>query len=179
MTFDQVEAFNRKQLDQITKRYFFVPHPVRLTVDDSPAKNVELSHHPSGNLGTRILHTGQVFYVPQQDAHALQKGDIFRLKDLYNVKVMETGSELAATFAGTELLPDTRKVQWVTEDHGELDVLIPGPLYIAETFNPDSLQVVTGYTEPAVQVLIEDDIVQFERFGFVRFDNGQAILAHK
>jgi glutamyl-tRNA synthetase len=179
VTFDQVEACNRKLLDPVARRYFFVPEPVKLTVVDGPERSVDLSHHPSGALGVRTLRTGHVFYVPQEDADPLQPGDTIRLKDLYNVTISKTGDTLTATFAGTELLPGTLKVQWVTDDYLELTVLVPGPLFVGDTLNPHSLRTVSGYGEAALRSLKEGDIVQFERFGFVRMDNGQAILTHK
>jgi glutamyl-tRNA synthetase len=179
VTFDQIEACNRKQLDPIARRFFFVSHPVKLTVIDGPTKNVNLPHHPSGGLGFRTLQTSQVFYIPKEDASILEPEDTIRLKDLYNVTILETGGELTAAFAGTELFPNARKIQWVGEDYLKLDVLVPGPLFIGDVFNPHSLQTVTGYAEPAARFLHEGDIVQFERFGFVRMDNGRAILAHK
>lgn len=179
VTFDQVEALNRKLLDPVTRRYFFVPRPVPLVVTGAPERKVTLAHHPSRDLGFRTLHTRGLFYIPRQDAEALSPGEVFRLKDLYNVEVTESGREVTGTYAGSELLPDTKKLQWVTEEHVNLEVLIPGPLFDGEVFNPNSLSVVPGYAEPAVEKLRPGDMVQFERFGFVRMDDGRAILAHK
>ncbi|HDS59262.1 MAG TPA: glutamate--tRNA ligase, partial [Thermoplasmatales archaeon] len=179
VTFDQVEAINRKLLDPVTRRYFFVPRPVKLAVAGAPEKKVELAHHPSRDLGSRTLHTRGLFYIPQQDAEMLRPGQVFRLKDLYNVEVTKRGREVTGVYAGSQLLPHTPKLQWATDEHVELEVLVPGPLFTGETFNQDSLSVVPGYAESAVGGLHPGDVVQFERFGFVRMDHDRAVLAHK
>ncbi len=181
VTFDQVEACNRTQLDPVAKRYFFVPDPVQVTVADAPGTTAVLPHHPARDLGERRIETGDTFYIPGDDARGLTEGEIFRLKDCYNVDVVAAGDGIAGRYAGEELLPDTAKLQWVTDEHVEMEVWEPGALVADDgSFNPDSLAVVAGYGEPAVQELDEGAMVQFERYGFVRIDGpGRAILAHK
>ena len=181
VTFDQVEAFNRKLLDPNAKRYFFVPRPVRVTVENAPETTAVLPHHPSRDLGERRIETGDVFYIPGDDARDIAAGDIFRLKDLYNVEVIETGDTVTGRYAGDALLPGTAKLQWVTDDHLDMAVWTPGALVADDgAFIQESLTTVEGYAEPAVRQLSEGDIVQFERYGFVRIDGpGRAVLAHK
>ena len=62
------------------------------------------------------------------------------------------------------------KIQWVTEDSFEISVLVPGPLFIGENYNPDSLKEVKGLVERSFEDVKNDEIVQFERFGFVRVE---------
>ena len=181
VTFDQVEACNRKLLDPIAPRYFFVPDSVHVHVEEAPEKTAVLQHHPSRDLGERCIQTNDTFYIPGDDAQDIEAGDIFRLKDLYNVEVTETSDGITGCYAGEELLSGSAKLQWVTDDHVDMEVWKPGALVDDDgSFNPDSLTVVEGYAEPAVQQLNAGDVVQFERFGFVRIDGpGRAILAHK
>ncbi|MHA1354747.1 MAG: hypothetical protein ACTSR1_06205 [Candidatus Heimdallarchaeota archaeon] len=47
---------------------------------------------------------------------------------------------------------------------------VPGILFVDGKYNKNSMKTVSGYGEKAVAKLKVDDIVQFERFGFVRID---------
>jgi glutamyl-tRNA synthetase len=65
-----------------------------------------------------------------------------------------------------------------------VSVIVPGILYEGEDINPNSLTTVVGYGEREIGLLKEGEIVQFERFGFVRVDRIDpnevtVIFAHK
>jgi len=174
-------AVNRKILDPVTRRVFFVPDPVKLNVESAPEKRIVIPFHPEKDLGSRSIDVGREFYVPRQDLLAMEPGAVFRLMDLYNVKLKAREPEAKAEYAGDELLPETRKVQWVTPDHHPLKVLEPGELFDdAGAFNPRSLGEQTGLAEESFSRVKEGEIVQFPRYGFVRLDSpGIAVLAHK
>jgi glutamyl-tRNA synthetase len=173
VTFGLVEAVNRKLLDPVTRRYFFVADPMKLVVLDAPARENLLSLHPTDKkLGRRNIKTGDTFFVPKEDIEKMKTGDIFRLKELYNVKLKEKKKDTVfAEYAGEKLIPDSAKIQWTTDNFIETSVFVPHPLYIDDEFNPDSLEKVDGFAEEAVSELKTGDIVQFERFGFVRVEN--------
>jgi len=181
--FSLVESVNRKFLDSRVKRYYFVPAPVQLSVDGASKKAVKLSLHPDATMGDRTIHTGSTFFVPKEDAQKMKVGDVFRLKGLYNVKITKTGDTLSGTYAGEELIPETAKIQWTTDDHIPLTVIVPGLIFKGETFNPDSLHELHGYAEKAVSGITVGEIVQFERVGFVRLEKQKkdlvGIFAHK
>ncbi len=182
ITFDQVEAFNRKILDSQAKRYFFVPSPVKLIVKGAPEKEVEIHHHPSYDLASRKMETSGVFFIPHQDVNELGEKEIFRLKDLYNVKVSKKGKEIIGEFVSEELMAETKKIQWVTDEHVKMEVLIPKMLFLKDTLNKKSLEKIKGYAEKSAERIADGETVQFERFGFVRVEkNGEmrGILAHK
>ncbi|HUI86344.1 MAG TPA: glutamate--tRNA ligase [Nitrososphaerales archaeon] len=174
-------AVNRKLLDPVSKRVFFVPDPVRLSVEGAPDRHVTIPFHPEKDLGSRTIYVGPEFYVPREDLQALEPGAVFRLLDLYNVKLSSRGPPATAEYAGDGLVPDTKKVQWVTPDHQELKVLEPGVLFDdAGAFNAASLGERTGFAEESFSQVKEGEIVQFPRFGFVRLDSpGTVVLAHK
>jgi glutamyl-tRNA synthetase len=181
--FSLVESVNRKYLDSRVKRYYFVPDPVQLAVEGAPKKTVKLSLHPDATMGNRTIRTASTFFIPRQDVQKMKAGDIFRLKGLYNVKITKIGDTLVGTYDGDELLPETAKIQWTTDDHVPLKVLVPGLIFKGETFNPESLHEMQGYAEKAVGGLPVDEIVQFERVGFVRLEkqknNLVGIFTHK
>jgi glutamyl-tRNA synthetase len=181
--FSLVESINRKFLDPRVKRYFFVPDPVQLVVEDAPKKTVKLPLHPDATMGDRTIHTTLTFFIPRQDVQKMTAGDVFRLKGLYNVKITKIGNTVHGNYAGEELIPEIAKIQWVTGDYIAMKVLVPGLIFKNETFNPESLQEIQGYAEKAIAGLPIGEIVQFERVGFVRLEKQKTGLvgffAHK
>jgi len=170
--FSLLEAANRKIIDPITKRYFFVRDPIRLVIDNAPKKDKKIDFHPGKKkLGSRSIKTGKIFYIQKSDMNKLKVGDIFRLKDLYNVRIKKKNSQVFGEYIGDKLISDSAKIQWTTDNYIKLNVFIPHLLYIGEKFNKDSLERVDGIAEEAVTSLKTDEIVQFERFGFVRIEN--------
>ena len=170
--FSILESLNRKILDPITKRYFFVENPVKLVVDKAPATIKSIRLHPTDKkLGVRAIKTGNEFFVTHSDMEKLKIGDIFRLKDLYNVKIIEKKDIIISEFFSNDLIPDTPKIQWTTDRFIPLKIFVPGFLFDNDKFNPDSLKKVEGFSEETVSELKTGEIIQFERFGFVRIEN--------
>jgi glutamyl-tRNA synthetase len=172
-------SINRKLLDPISKRIFFVPDPLPLEVDGAPKRTVTLAFHPQKSLGSRTIPTDGRFFIPSSDLKSIKKGSLFRLMDLYNVELTSGSPNPSAKYAGDELIPDSKKVQWVTPSHKEVSVLVPGPLFLdGDVFNEQSLGEVQGYSEVAVADTKTGEIVQFPRFGFCRRDeSGKFILS--
>ncbi len=172
-------SLNRKLLDPVSKRIFFVPDPVRLHVEGAPKKRVSLPFHPQAALGSRTVETDGEFFVAAGDLKAVAKGATFRLMDLYNVELTSGGPNPAGRYAGDDLTANTRKFQWVTESHTEVAVQVPDVLFLeGDEFNKDSLKTVSGYAEESASSLKVGDIVQFPRFGFSRLDApGKFILS--
>ena len=172
VTFDIVEAFNRKLIDPKTKRYFFVGDPVKLVVENAPSREKRLNFHPENkNFGSRVIKTGKTFFVPKEDMKKIKKGNVFRLKDLFNVKIKEKNNTILAEYVGEELIPESTKIQWTTGNFIKMNVFIPRSLFKYDKFNFDSLEEVVGYAEKAASTIKTGEVVQFERFGFVRVEN--------
>lgn len=184
VTFDQLEAVNRKIIDPTAPRYFFIPNPIKIQVENAPKKTVSLPLHPTEDLGTRTIKTQDVFYIPREDANELEVNTIFRLKDLYNIKIEQKNQSITASYQGEKLLPNTAKIQWTTKNHIPLTVYRPHPLLKENgEFNANSLEEITGYAEETIKQLPNGAILQFERFGFVRLektnDTIKAFFTHK
>jgi glutamyl-tRNA synthetase len=181
--FSLVESVNRKYLDPRVKRYYFVPDPVQLIVENAPKKTVKLHLHPDATMGDRTIHTATTFFIPRQDVQKMKGGDVFRLKGLYNVKITKLGDTVHGSYEGEELIAETAKIQWTTDDCIELTVFVPEMIFKGESFNPDSLHEIQGYAEKAVASVPSGEIVQFERVGFVRLEKQKTGLvgffAHK
>ncbi len=172
VSFSLLEAENRKILDPKTKRYFFVKDPIKLIVENAPKIKKSIKLHPkSQELGTRNIETDKIFYIPKEDLKNMKLGDVFRLKDLYNVKIKNISREILVEYIGEELIPNSAKIQWTTENYIKMNILIPKILFINNKFNTKSLEKIEGFAENAVIKLKSNDIIQFERFGFVRIEN--------
>ncbi|MEA1994269.1 MAG: glutamate--tRNA ligase [Euryarchaeota archaeon] len=161
-----IEAINRKLIDPVAKRFFFVEDPTELIVKNAPERVVELPMHPTEDLGKRRLKVGNRFFVPP-----IKENEV-RLKDLYNITIAKRGKRLAGEYleGSEEEVRDIRKIQWVPEEHRDVEILVPGPLFENDELNPESLRTIHGIAEKTVEFLDEGDIIQFERFGFCRLD---------
>jgi glutamyl-tRNA synthetase len=167
--FSILESENRKLIDPVTKRYYFVNDPIGLKVEHAPEMSKEISFHPSNNdLGSRVIKTSDTFFVPRSDMDRLEIGSVFRLKDLYNVKIISKDKNIIGEYLGEKLIPESAKIQWTTESYVETEIFVPKPLFINDQFNENSLQKIHGYAEQSTSKLKKDEIVQFERFGFVK-----------
>ena len=172
VSFSLLEATNRKIIDPVSKRYFFVKDPVKLFVENAPEKMKKISFHPEfDKFGDRTIETGNTFFVSKSDIGNLKVGDIFRLKELYNVKIIKKNKDVIAEFAGDKLIPDSLKIQWTTDKYIKMSVFVPHLLIINNEYNKNSLERLDGFAEEAVSNLKTGEIVQFERFGFVRIEN--------
>jgi glutamyl-tRNA synthetase len=179
-------AVNRKILDPISRRLFFVPDPVQVKVRGAPARTVFIPFHPTQeNFGKRQISVTEdaTILVPSGDISAIKAGDLFRLMDLYNVRLISKGDRKAdAEYAGDELKYDLRKLQWVPDDEEKqaVEVLEPSELYDGDgNVNANSLVVRKGFAEASFSELKVGEVVQFPRYGFVRVDSpGECILAH-
>jgi glutamyl-tRNA synthetase len=187
--FESLEAFNRKLIDPISLRLFFVKNPVELHVSGAPEMEVVLKNHPTdAKLGMRTVKVSDWFYISEDDAAGLKVGDEIRLIELYNVRVTsidkKNGARLMinAKASGDEILQSLPKIQWIAKnDIIDYKVMIPKELYMSEDkYNTNSLEVSQGFAESFVSRLEPDSRVQFVRFGFCRIDGNQiAIMTHR
>lgn len=180
-TWDLLESINRKILDPIAKRLFFVAEPVELQVASAPEKIARMPYHPENPLGVRETRTNGKFLISKDDALTFKPGSTVRLMELYNVIVKSTGSQIVAEYAGEENVAGIKKVQWVTpENSAAFSVTVTGPLLKGDDYNPDSLKTVTGTIESNARDLKIGESFQLVRFGFCRLDEKNvAILTHK
>ncbi len=181
ISWDQIAGINSKFVDEKADRYFFVPNPVKLEVENAPDETAELKNHPDySKRGIRKVKTKGNFFIPKSDADKFKKGEVFRLKDLYNVKYLGKGK---AEFHSKDVIKNSAKIQWVTDNYFEAEILKPTILLKDKGMKPEKLHSVHGYIEESAKKLKKGDIVQFERFGFVKIERAEekisGILAHK
>lgn len=181
--FESLEAFNRKIIDPVSPRLFFVKNPVEVHVKGVREAEVVLKNHPTdASLGTRKVKAADRFYIAGDDAASLKAGDEIRLIELSNIKITGVDSHMiTAEVGGGEIRQSMQKIQWIAKnDIVEYKVLIPKALYVGEAYNTNSLEIARGFAESFVSGLKPDARVQFVRFGFCRIDDDKtAIMTHR
>lgn len=161
---------NKKLIDPISSRYYFVKDPVSLAVLNAPKRKAKLRKHPTHDMGTREMETDGNFSISKDDFDSIKAGEVFRLKGLYNVKATKKeDGMMEGEYAGEEVGKE-RKIQWVTKDAIKCNVLVPLDLFAEGKFNEDSMMVDRGECEMACSEIRIGGIIQFERYGFCRFD---------
>ena len=184
--FKALESMNRKIIDPIAIRLFFVKDPIMLTVDDGKNLRVTLKNHPTNDLGTREVEVSTVFYISRDDAILLAEDEEVRLMELYNIKIKEIDLEnnraITASYLNKDIVRDMKKIQWVSDKNmTRYNILIPKELYLNDKFNPNSLESIEGYAEASVLQLKSHTPIQFIRFGFCITEEkkSSAIFTHR
>ncbi len=168
-------GINRRLIDPIANRYYYVSQPVPLEIKDAKPQKATIPFHPDfKNRGSRTISVKARVYIDGIDAQALEIGEIFRLKHLYNVQVEKrTKNLIECRYVGNTLDQADKKIQWVSENTTPVQLFIPDLLFINEEVNPHSLRIEKGLGEKALQLTKPGDLIQLERRGFGRIDQIQ------
>ena len=149
---------NRKVLDKKAKRLMFVKNPVKVKIDFEG--EVELSFHPSENLGKKKAFVENEVFVEKED-----------FENFENVMLKGIGSFNLKT--GKRVEKAEKTIHWVSAKEGEEAELIT-PLSLVdenEKINKESLKVEKGFVEKAIESISKGEVVQLERIGFARLDD--------
>jgi glutamyl-tRNA synthetase len=150
---ENLYAINRKLLDPVAHRYSFVADPVELNIKDAPnIKEIEVKLHPDSDKEFKKIKINNSFYIWGKDFNRF-KGQEVRLMHLYNIN-LNPKSEF--TSQANKQIP---RIQWVPTDFAVK----------AEVLMPDG-EMEKGFAEKNAENLKVGDIIQFERFGFVRLE---------
>ena len=182
ISWDNLAAINRRIVEPMANRYFFIAEPVPMYIEGYDEDFIaEIPLHPDcPERGVRRLkfEPDKPVYVSKDDMGLFKPGSFVRLKDLFNVEILEAGEDgIKTRFHSVEYEVARenrwRMVHWVTEGK-PCEVLVP---------HGDELLVRKGILEKGAEVKV-DEVVQFERFGFVRIDRVApekvvAIFAHR
>jgi glutamyl-tRNA synthetase len=170
-------AYNRELVDRDARRYFFVPAPKLLRIRDSGKvreKYTAPSHPDRPELGQRELRfelsEGEArTYIAGEDYKRLKKGDVVRLMEAFNVEVLEKKDGTVLARFHSQSLKEARRlraplIQWASQLNVEVEM-------------PDG-SAIRGYGEADLAKADVGDVVQLERFGFVRIDMmGEPLVA--
>ncbi|MCW1291758.1 MAG: glutamate--tRNA ligase family protein, partial [Candidatus Rehaiarchaeum fermentans] len=156
-------TLNRKILDPISKRLFFVIDPVKININYDG--EIEIPYHPTQNLGKRKIKVNGFVYISKND---LEYDKLLRLKDFVSVRINKDNT---AVIVSKEKIGNEKIIQWVGNDFLNAKLVKINELLKGEDINPESLKEYDGFLESNGSLLSEGEIVQFERIGFARLDN--------
>ena len=170
VSWDNLFAMNRDIIDPKAKRFFFVPDPVELRVRFEGEAESSCPVHPdSPELGqrTHCFLNDFLVHICSDDMEELRDRGMIRLKGFCNIahgeELRHAGDDMEVTRQGVKV------VQWAPPGSVEAEVLMPDGETVSGLVEPISAQV--------------DDMVQFERFGFVRIESlkpkVRAVFAHR
>ncbi len=161
LSMESLYAENRKIVDAIANRYFFVWDPMELEITDSEPTVAKLPLHPTDYArGIREISVRNKVFVCREDVEKLKVGYVLRLKDFCNIEITSL-VPLQARHSAVSLEAHQKSkgkiIHWVPIDG--ISVKVRGPYGDIEG---------TGEHGIAAEL---DKIVQFERFGFCRVDS--------
>lgn len=196
-----LESFNRKLLDPISLRLFFVKNPVKLIIESLQITLTELKNHPTLDKGRRQVPVENIIYISNDDAIRIKTGDTLRLMDLCNIEILSIENStnakngdsidngdyknneriIIAKNVGNEISHNIPKIQWVSDKNKtNFNILKPLPLYNGDTYNENNLIIDSGYAESFISSLPIGTSIQFVRYGFCKLDDHKtAVFTHR
>jgi glutamyl-tRNA synthetase len=172
LNFEVIAAINRKLLDASAKRFFFIENPVKIIVNNAPSKNLELEYHPEHNYGKRSFNLSNNYLIEKSDFERISQGEIIRLIDNINIRSNNEKDKTNFDFV-SENYEDYRKEKGKQIIHflpGVDDANINKEIVNVEILMPDNT-IKNGLAEHNISKLNIGEVVQFQRFGFCRFDS--------
>lgn len=155
-----LESYNRRLIDPIAERYFWVAEPVEITLDKIPKSSVKAPLHPE-RKETRKIPVGRKVFIDKIDFVQHHNKEV-RLMHFCNILVNKK-----AKVTGIKL-KDIPKIHWVSKNAAKVKVVMP---------NGGTIE---GLAEPQIKKVKQNNVVQFERLFFARADKaGLFYFAHK
>ncbi len=169
LSWKNLYAHNRKIIDPKANRYFFVRDPLKLTVESIPQPlSTGIPLHPDeSERGLRHFEIEPVegrasLWISSDDLKLFEKGAKLRLMELFNFRVERVGRQVIEAAFHSKSYEEAKKmdsplIHWIPVDTG----------IQCEVVMPDASRA-RGLAEDACKKLTPKQIIQFERFGFVR-----------
>ena len=172
LSWDNVNATNRKEIDKIAHRYSFIANPITLTVYGvDQIFEAHLPLHPEKkDLPDRIFKVvpkdgSAKLLISSQDIDLFRKSKVVRLMELFNVEIKNVeNSAITAAFHSQDYMK-AREVK------APLVNWLPGENnMIGEVVMPDA-STTKGQVETNIRQENVGNIIQMVRFGFGRIDS--------
>ncbi len=169
ISWDNVYSQNRKVIDTIAHRYYYVSEPMLTKISGVPRDYfVQAPLHPEHpEFGTRTLKvqphdSNASLYLSKSDESLLKSSQVIRLMGLFNFRLVGiSDGDIIGEFLG-EPVDETQKtpiLQWVPS----------GDNVAVEVMMPDAV-VRKGLGEEAMTREQVGSLIQLVRFGFGRVD---------
>jgi glutamyl-tRNA synthetase len=155
VSWEILEAENRKAIDPIANRYMVVLNPVRLTIKNSPEiKEVKINLHPD------FPERGYKKVPVDMNNILIEKEDWEKYKDkevgLMYLATVKIGSN--PVFISREIPLEIPKIHWCSEPNLRIKIVMPNG------------KTVEAVGEPAMKELKPDQMIQMPRVGFARVE---------
>jgi len=170
ISWDNINAINRKIIDPTSHRYYFVPEPITTNVEGVQGDmEVHAPLHPQHpEMGTRTLRLQSrdgmtTLLLAGRDRATLAALKPVRLMGLFNIRPLgfEKGELKAEHLAESTAIGDSVPIlQWVPSGDG-----VPVSVVL-----PDAPEL-GGFAEQDLKREPVGSVVQFVRFGFCRLDD--------
>jgi len=158
---DALYSENRKLIEADANRYFFVETPKKIKIENAPSQKISLYLHPDyKNRGERIFKTKDEFFISKNDYKKLKNNKLYRLMDCLNF--IKKGSKFEF---------DSLDYEKYKEKGERIMHFLPvsNKLLKVEVVDVDG-NIREGLAESGIKNLKKGEIIQFERFGYCRFD---------
>ena len=169
ISWENLAAINRKNLDPRARRIMFVANPVMLKVLGLNISEIKVLYHPSNkDLGERIIKVSNIVWISSLDLEILKKHRIVRLMELVNIELegLEDNAYIAKVHSRDVETAKRLKIpiiQWVSDiDKVKAVIEVPSGLRIKR---------IKGYVESSITKLQLNEIVQLVRFGFSKINS--------
>lgn len=161
-----LDYFNKQILEKTSSRYFFVHRPKIVQIlnpEDYPSKTIEIAKHPDDpSRGFRHFKLEKEYFIDGIDFDNLNEGNKFRMMHFGNFRILEKDE-------------DKLLVEFMTKDYDKKLEIKSNIHYVPKSAKK---AIVIMQNNSKLMGLVEDinnikknDTFQFERFGFVKFNN--------
>jgi len=170
---EHLYACNRKMIDKDVNRLFFVANPVEIKVINIPQSELisRIYWHPDfPERGVRFIkviikNNMARFFISETDWNNFDVRMLLRFKSLMNVEIIDKENRIAKYHS---LEPPHGKgerlpiIQWIPAlDKVPTRVLMPNG------------EIISGFAEMNIYKVKVNEVVQFERFGFVKIHKNE------
>lgn len=172
LSWENLYAYNRQVVEPRARRLFFVYNPIRLLVYKTPKSYAaRIRFHPSKpDMGYRTIPVDAEgglakLLICKEDVRLLEDRGMVRLMELFNIRLQKVSGDVVEAEFMSEGYEEARKlklplIHWLPE----------GRVLEANVVMPDASEL-KGFVEDNVSKVEVGEVVQFERFGFVRLDS--------
>ncbi len=172
LSWDNVNATNRKEIDKLAHRYSFIANPITITVSGvERTYDARLPLHPERkDLPDRIFKVvpkngSANLVIPSSDIDLLRKSKVVRLMELFNVEITSVKNDsIEASFHSQDYMKAREVkaplVNWLPSENN----------MIGEVVMPDASRT-KGPVETNIRQEKAGSIIQMVRFGFGRIDS--------
>ena len=161
LTWDDLIIQNKRILDKLAKRFFFMHDYEHIIIQGAPHQNLLLHLHPDNDdFGYRELEVEKDFLIQKSDLSELQDNELYRLMDCLNFRKIDGIFEFDSLGYDNYKSVGKKIMHWLPA-YGNVDVEIL----------MDDATTIKGVAEHSIKQLKVGEVIQFERFGFCRLDS--------